>query len=77
MHANEKVHTLVKGEEIRKYANLWEAVQTQKRDPNAEDKIVWRGTVDGEYTKMSILCSILGSDEEIKHNTYLESQNIT
>jgi len=56
LHGNhwiDLVSPLTTGVEIREYAELWEVIQLQARDTNADDEITWRWTPNGEYTTKS------------------------
>lgn len=56
LHGNrwiDLVCPLMTGEEIREYVDLWEVIQLQERDVNADDEITWRWTPNGEYTTRS------------------------
>ena len=56
LHGNrwiDLVCPLTTGEEIREYVDLWEVIQLQERDVNADDEITWRWTPNGEYTTRS------------------------
>jgi len=56
LHGNhwiDLVRPLTTGVEIREYAELWEVIQLQARDTNADDEITWRWTPNGEYTTKS------------------------
>jgi len=39
--------------EFRKYASLWEQISLLDRNPNSDDKIIWRWMSDGNYTTKS------------------------
>jgi len=53
------------GAEFREYASLWEQISLLDRNPNVDDKIIWRWMSDDNYTtKSAYRSSLLGRQED-------------